>query len=409
MARIVDLIETCWRKTGRFVLAFKERRFACLVLFLGGAVLFAHLFHLAGVPTGLYLDESSIGYNAGLLAQTGADEHGVRFPVFFEAFGEYKNPVYIYTAALIFKLFGVSEFNLRLTSFVFFAVAWVCTAGLAARMFPGRKTILLYVLLSFGFLPHFFTISRLAFEAVSQLAFVAAGLLLIWRLFEEGRGRTAWPPAVLCGLVLGVSVYTYTTARLLTFLMLAVLWVIYLRRENLARLAILTATFLLALLPYGWFALAYPDALTKRFDFVSYLSADISWLEKAKIFALNLLEYWSPGFLIKSGDANLRHATGYGGVIFTATLALFLLGVVFVLTRRRLLLQRFNLFLLANLLLAPMAAALTSQGTPHALRSQLMSLYVLLFSGYGLLFLAEIRADYPRRVLTGLALLVLVG
>ena len=89
-----------------------------LLLFL----FFIHIWKLDSIPRGLYIDESSIGLNAALIAETGYDEHGKFLPTYFEAFGEYKNPLYIYLNAFIFKLAGVSVFNLRATSFIFFAV-----------------------------------------------------------------------------------------------------------------------------------------------------------------------------------------------------------------------------------------------------------------------------------------------
>ncbi|HYY94383.1 MAG TPA: hypothetical protein VE713_07680, partial [Pyrinomonadaceae bacterium] len=46
-------------------------------------------------PPGFYIDESSIAYNAETIARTGADEHGTPWPLFFRAFGDYKNPTYV--------------------------------------------------------------------------------------------------------------------------------------------------------------------------------------------------------------------------------------------------------------------------------------------------------------------------
>src|SRR5436305_15339711 len=77
------------------------------------AVVFAHCFRLTGVPRGLYFDECSIGLNAALVAADGHDEHGVFLPVFFTTFGNLKNPVTIYAAALLFRLLGVSDWALR--------------------------------------------------------------------------------------------------------------------------------------------------------------------------------------------------------------------------------------------------------------------------------------------------------
>lgn len=46
-------------------------------------------------PPGFYVDEASFGYNALSIMETGRDEHGISYPVYFKAFGEYKNPVHL--------------------------------------------------------------------------------------------------------------------------------------------------------------------------------------------------------------------------------------------------------------------------------------------------------------------------
>src|SRR6185369_3613607 len=79
---------------------------AFLVVIAGGVFLYARA--LTTNPAGFYVDESSIAYNAQLIAQTGHDEHGEAWPLYFRAFGDYKNPVYIYLLAGIFKLTGPS-------------------------------------------------------------------------------------------------------------------------------------------------------------------------------------------------------------------------------------------------------------------------------------------------------------
>lgn len=378
-----------------------------LVIAAGLLIVATHTCWLAEIPAGLYVDESSIGYNAALLAETGADEHGERYPIYFEAFGEYKNPVYVYAAALVFELFGVSQLHLRLTSFAFFAAALLLTVVLVFRMFEGDRALTVYALITLGFLPVYFTLSRIAFEVISQLTWIAAAHLGVWLTFHD-RARQAAAPAkaLACGLVLGTSIYTYSTARLLSPLMLAALWVSQLRRRSLRRLTLLTLGFLLSLVPYLVFAIHHPDAATGRFKQISYLDDPISLTVKIALFLRNLAAYWSPGFLILDGDPNLRHSTGHGGIVFVTTLILFAVGLAgCVRAGRRL--HPFQLFLVLELLLAPSAAALTLEGTPHALRSSLLGYFIFLISCYGARGLGAIRVPSTRRLLTaGLALLL---
>src|SRR5690348_18438199 len=72
-------------------------------------ILFSALIQFAALrtnPPGFFLDESSIAYNAHTVSQTGHDEHGEAWPLFFRAFGEFKNPVYIYLRAGVFCVAG---------------------------------------------------------------------------------------------------------------------------------------------------------------------------------------------------------------------------------------------------------------------------------------------------------------
>lgn len=62
-------------------------------------------------PPGFFCDETSIGYNAYSILMTGKDEHSISFPVFFKAFSDFKNPVYIYLATIPIKFFDLSVFS----------------------------------------------------------------------------------------------------------------------------------------------------------------------------------------------------------------------------------------------------------------------------------------------------------
>jgi hypothetical protein len=79
---------------------------ALAVLLVAGCAVY--LAGVPGTPPGFYIDESSISYNAHLIARTGRDEHGARLPLFFRAFGEYKNPVHVYLLAAVFTVTGPS-------------------------------------------------------------------------------------------------------------------------------------------------------------------------------------------------------------------------------------------------------------------------------------------------------------
>src|SRR5687768_7226846 len=68
-------------------------------------------FYAWGAPTnppGFFIDESSVAYNAHAISEAGRDEHGEEWPLYFRAFGDYKNPTYVYLLAAVFRVTGPS-------------------------------------------------------------------------------------------------------------------------------------------------------------------------------------------------------------------------------------------------------------------------------------------------------------
>jgi len=82
------------------------REVALIFLLLATAAIY--FVHVPDHSPGFSIDESSICYNAYTISQTGRDEAGVSWPLFFRAFGEFKNPTLIYILAGLFRATGPS-------------------------------------------------------------------------------------------------------------------------------------------------------------------------------------------------------------------------------------------------------------------------------------------------------------
>jgi hypothetical protein len=364
------------------------------------------MWQLSSIPKGLYVDEASIGYNAILIATTGHDEHNCFWPLYFKAFGEYKNPIYIYTLALIYKFFGISAFGLRFTSFLFFFLFLVGIYILVTNVFRNNRTISVYILIAAGFLPWFFPISRIAFEVISQLTIVTYTFIFIFKTYHKEKYTSFY--ASLSGFFLGLSIYSYTTARLLSFLIFIAITAIYFRRETIKKSAMLTTTFLLCFLPYFIFLLRNPNALTARFKKVTYIYDPLfSPFQKINIFIQNYISYFGLDFLLFKGDKILRHATGYGGELFITVYLLFIGGLIWLIIQKKLFNNKFSLFLFTNMLIAPIAASLTI-GTHQSLRSILLGLYILIFSCYGLSLILLIKEKELKKMLVAAVFIVVL-
>ncbi len=398
--------------------AAREAGYLTVALLLLAAIVFTHFFRLTAVPRGLYFDECSVGLNAALVAADGHDEHGVFLPVFFVTFGNLKNPLVIYTAALLFRLAGASDWLLRATPALCFLVFLAGFWFLAGRLFPRSRATRLYALAAAGFLPWFFTLSRFAMEDSSQIPLIALSLLAAHGVYER-QPRRPLLAALGLGLLTGLTTYSYTTARLLTFLFAFSLVAAYLGRRYLARHAAMLAGFALALVPYAAFGLAHPGELTRRFNHVSYLhDPSLSLAAKIGRFATYYAASFSPTFLLVSGDPNRRHSTGFTGEVYWTVLALAVAGLVIwvrgALPRGGLQESgggRFCRLLLLGTVAAPLGMALTEP--QHAMRGVQLGFYLLLASCYGFAAVAQVagREAAPetarRQRLAGFAIAVI--
>jgi len=87
-----------------------------LILALG---FFIRIWDLARNPPGFFCDEAAIGFNAYKILQTGKDEYGLPWPIFFRSFGDYRLPLPIYFNIPMIFLFGLKEEVVRLTAILF--------------------------------------------------------------------------------------------------------------------------------------------------------------------------------------------------------------------------------------------------------------------------------------------------
>ena len=347
-------------------------------------IIISHLWQLDTVPRGFYTDELATGYNAITIADTGKDEFGHFLPLYFQSFGDYKQPIFVYTTALVFKLLGASEFNLRLVSFLYFMLFIVSLHLIVKQLFPRSSLVLLYALITAGFLPWYFTLSRIAFDAITQLGITALALFFVLKTYHDPPTKQRISNPVLAGSLLGLSIYSYTTSRLLAFLYLLITLLIYARRSTLKRSIVFTIYFLVVATPFIAYSWQYPGRLNAYVHQMVYIDDPTPLTDRLNTFTKYYFSYFNPSYLLSSGDTgNLRHHSGYGGQLFITTVILAIIGalnVFFQPSPHR----RFSAYLAICLVLTPIAAAITIPYlSPHALRSSLLGLFLLLLSCWG--------------------------
>ncbi|MGE3498543.1 MAG: glycosyltransferase family 39 protein [Candidatus Binatia bacterium] len=375
---------------------------ALLALIVLGA-LAVRVYALGDLPAGFYCDEAGNGYNAYALLHTGRDETGTRWPLYVWSFGvSYKNPVFIYSAALPMALLGPSEFAVRLT-----AALWG-TATVLALFFLGRALIGslggLAAALLLAICPWHVHFSRIAYELIALPFFFTVALTCLVRW---ARGwRTLGAAAVLLGLCL----YTYAPAKLFVPLFLAGFALLYhrqlwrRRRESLVAAALLVLTAAPVLI----FDATHAGRAGAYFAATALGSAGEPPLELVRRFAAHYAAFFSIPFLFEaSNDPVVRHAVRDHGELYPFFLPL--LGAAAVLT----LLRRDRALLLPVLWLAlyPVAAALMNE-IPSASRGILGAAAFCVVAGIGAAGVLRLPAVLIRRVRVAWAvqaLLVIAG
>jgi 4-amino-4-deoxy-L-arabinose transferase-like glycosyltransferase len=181
------------------------------------------IWALGQLPVGFTPDEASFGYDAYSLLKTGKDQWGSSWPISFRSFGDFKLPVYTYLTIPSVAVFGLNEFAVRLPSAVIGILAILATYLASGVLFKDKRIALLAALL-LAISPWHLSLSRGAFEANLTVCFMALG---VWA-FYKGLGDRKW--LVVSALILGINLFTYHSARLVTPFILFILFLVN-RRE----------------------------------------------------------------------------------------------------------------------------------------------------------------------------------
>src|SRR5215207_11328344 len=247
-------------------------------------------FYAWGAPTnppGFFIDESSVAYNAHTVAESGRDEHGEAWPLYFRAFGDYKNPTYVYLLAAVFKMTGPSVAAARYLSATLGVLAAFALGLLGARLTGSRAAGLLTFLTAL-LTPWLFELSRVVVEVAAYPLAVALFLLSTRR----ASSKEAWGvlDSAYVAASLALVTYTYSTGRLTGPLLALGLALLMTKRARVLPLLMTWALYGLALVPALVYHRRHPEALTKRFTFLTYATPESGYAEVAWEFVKHFAE-----------------------------------------------------------------------------------------------------------------------
>lgn len=332
------------------------------------------LYKLGHIPPGIYWDEASIGYNAYSILKTGQDEHGVFFPLWFKAYGEYKLPVYIYLTSISEYFFGKNEFSVRFPSAFSGILSTIIIFLLVHHFFPRRNKLSLLSSFFLTIVPWSIHFSRGGFEANVMLFFILLGIYL----FSKGKVISSF-------FFLALTFYTYNSARIITSLLILSLFLLYRRLLNSRKYILAIISLIIFSIPFIKFSLSQ-EGLARPLS-VSFLKENVEIasspvpkiIDYLNLILKNYIRHFSLDFLFMSGDQHGRHGVRELGLLYIWQIPLILIGLAILKKEKYL-----GKILILLLLISPIAAAI-SIPTPHALRSLTLVIPLSIISAFGLL------------------------
>lgn len=338
-----------------------------LILFFG------FLFRVISIdsyPPSLNWDEVSHGYNAYSILTTGKDQWGIRLPLIFRVFGDYKLPVYIYLTVPIVSIFGLNPLSVRLVSILAGSILPFIIYLIIKKLFPKKSILSLIAASIISLSPGFIFLSRIALEANLFLTlFCLSFYFLLCHKFG------------LSTFIYGLCLLTYNSSRvILPFYLFLVTTLCFKNKfkPNKNWLKFIPLLFFLFITiyqtlnysgqaRYQWVSILDSGSLN-RINELRQLYPRII-INKATYFTFtaikNYLSHFDPRFLFISGGSNYQFSLPQFFIISILFLPFFILGL-------------FNLFknlqndhfkiLLFWLLISPIPSSIT-RDAPHVLRS----------------------------------------
>jgi hypothetical protein len=369
-----------------------------LLIFLG---IFARVWQFGSVPTSLYWDEVAIGLDAQSIAQTGHDINNQSWlQTSYYSYGDYKAPVYILLVSLLAKILPVSETLVRLPSLI----AGLLSGGLLfllIRLLSPKKSLLpLLVLTSYMLMPWSVHFSRIGMESHLSMFLLLLSVYLSVLSFKLNKPSLL----ILSALSVSLGIYTYISLRIIGPIIYLITYALYKPKLSkrsivifITSLAIIISSILLLTQSPGYqasqnYRLSNNNLLTSTShidksvisqtnpDFILSRLFHHRYLYKVQEYLVNYASHFSPQFLMFSGDANLRHHSGFNGQLLVVQVIIAVIGLLIVLKSS---FKPTHLLILSLLLLSPTVSSLVNE-VPHASRSIYLIIPLAWLVGLGL-------------------------
>lgn len=359
--------------------------YAFLIIFILGFAV--RIYHIYSVPAGFFCDEASIGVNAYSILTTGKDEFGAAYPIFYKAFGEYKNPIQMYSTIPFVALFGLDEMSVRLPSIMYGLLALIAIYFLVREIFKkhDKRNILailaMYLLAVSPWAIHF---SRVSLEGLMAFVFyMTLGLFL----FQKSQSSPKFLPFSLASFAL--ALYCYFPARIFVPLYGIGLFFIYIRFFLTHKKVFFISLIVLAILLVPFIQnILSPNGLARWKQVNIFTNSQKDETVQSHIIH-NYLLHFSPKFLFQEGDIGMsgqsvsRHSVRGLGELYLFQFPLIFLGLFWLFKINR---KAFFAILLW-LILYPTGSMFTTDTNPQATRSIIGVIPFQVLSAAGIYYL----------------------
>lgn len=214
----------------------KREKYLVAALLLVGML--TRLVFLDRFPGGIDQDEAYSAYEAYCLMTDGMDSWGYRYPVYLTVWGSGQSALQSYLMAPLIALFGLKLWVIRMPQAILACVSLPVMYALLRRI-SGRRTALIG-LAFLAICPWHITMARWGLDCNFAPGFLLMGLYFFVKGLDEPRYFA------VCGLIYGLSLYTYAVIWLVLpfMLLLDALYLLYVGKLKPSRWLILGTAIL---------------------------------------------------------------------------------------------------------------------------------------------------------------------
>ena len=392
----------------------KIKKILPLMLFIVilGTALFVRLYKLNQIPSGVYVDEASLGYNAYSILMTGKDEYGKSWPIYFRAFATFQDSLYGYFSIIPIYLLGLNILSTRLVSVISGLVVVLITFLLFYfSNLKNKLSLALFAGLTVAFAPWAIYQSRVAVGSNLGLALTAISILFLLLSLKK---RSFF---ILACTIFGIASYAYAGQRI-TGILFPVVFVIINRKifwESKKLIVIGFSLLILTMLPqfiellhagslvrYQTQGYTQESTFLKNGDSLTKLPIFVGWpLYIARQFTSQYLSDFSPRSLFFEPEPQLVRSIPDLSVFYIWMIIPFFAGFVWLWKQKSDPLVQI-IFLL--IIIGPLPEALT--GDPFYTLRMLPSIWgVTLMIALGIKFLFDKFKHNYLKILTAILLI----